>query len=72
MFHARTLKAPQLRKALDFLKQGERSTRELARAIKSYCPSTVISELNHNIRPMGMQVICRREGKLFYYRLEAI
>lgn len=65
---SRLATSPRLRRVRDFLADGEwRSTREIVVGAEVCAVNSVISELRAN----GCSILCRRDGRRWFYRLLA-
>lgn len=66
-FHyAKLSQSPRLQRVRDFLVDGEwHSSLEVVREAKIVAVSAAISELRFN----GLKIDCKRNGKIWYYKL---
>jgi len=67
MNHANIEKSDRLQRVLELLKRGcEKSTMEIIMQANVMAVSAVVSELRAN----GYDISCRRDGDLWYYKLQ--
>lgn len=67
MMHAAKLSCPRLRRVLTLLTERTdgATSMEIIQKCDVVAPATVVSELRHS----GVKIDCKREGKVWRYRL---